>query len=158
MTMAERDVLDRWLSRSLADAREALGDGFAERYDRAPPWRRIVPDAEGQSCEAGALVPSIDAAGRRFPIYLAMIEVAREGAEGASEACETLLYNAFEAGWDVEALADAAAAAIPAAGTPYSGAARWWTLGGEGFAPASVDGECPVGLMLEVLRTREEPA
>jgi type VI secretion system ImpM family protein len=158
MTMEERDAIDRWLAQSLAEAQAALGEGFAERYDRAPPWRCIIPDSAGEAWEAGALAPSIDSAGRRFPIYLGVVGIAPENAEDASAACEALLYDAFEGGWDVDALADAAAATVPVSGPDHAGGARWWTLGGEDFAPASLTGDRPAGLMHEVLRKREEPA
>ena len=154
----EHDALDRWLSQSLDDARAALGDAFVDRYDSAPPWRCILPDPAPATAEAGALVPSVDAAGRRFPLYLAMTGVALDAAEEAAAACEALLYDAFDGGWDVDALAAAARAAAPGSTAPHAGGPSWWTLGGEGFAPARVAEGRPAALMFEVLRTREEPA
>lgn len=154
---SERDSLDAWLATSLSDARDALGDeAFADRYDSAPPWRCVVPgDADGAT--AGALAPSIDAAGRRYPIFLAL-DVDRARALDAADRCEALLYDALAARWDADTVV-AHAAAVQLADSPdYEGSAKWWTLGGEGFAPADLAGGRPTSLMRALLERGEEPA
>lgn len=92
-----RERLDAWLSASLADARETLGDGFADRFDAALPWRCTGPGV------AGAIAASQDAAGRRFPVLLLCADD-----EGAAERCEALLYAAIGERWPADRLADAA--------------------------------------------------
>jgi type VI secretion system ImpM family protein len=132
----QRERLDQWLSASLADARDQLGDAFAERFDTAPPWRCV-------GARAGAIAPSQDGAGRRFPLLL----MAGSGRAGA-QACEALLYDAIGGGWDADrvlAEAERIVAEEPA------GATTWETDGGEGFAPATLPGEHPAGLVAAML-------
>jgi type VI secretion system protein ImpM len=136
LAAGERERLDAWLSASLADARDRLGEDFAERFDTAPPWRCV-------GARAGAIAPSQDGAGRRFPLLL----MAGSGQAGA-QACEALLYDAIGGGWDADRLL--AEAERTAADEPADGAG-WETDGGEGFAPATLAGEHPAGLVAAML-------
>lgn len=133
----ERGALDAWLSASLAAARAT--PAFDDLYDRAPPWRcRTVAGA-------GAIAPSQDRVGRRFPLLLAV----RGGDEDTAAACEALLYDAIAGGWDADALV--AAAPEGSADTPVE-PDRWWTLGGDGFPPASRPGARPDDLVTAMIR------
>jgi type VI secretion system protein ImpM len=139
----ERDALDAWLSAALADARETAGAAFEDRYDRAPPWRFVT------SAMAGALAPSQDASGRRFPLLLAL----HGGGEDAAAACEALLYEAIAGGWSADALVYRGAALADTA--PEQRAPRWWTLGGEGFAATGLCGDRPERLIATMLHSAE---
>ena len=136
-----RDALDMWLSEGLAASRDALGPDFDDLYDRAPPWRFVLPE-DGV---AGVLVPSMDRAGRRYPLWLAV-----EGADDVAEQVEALLYSGFAQGWNADRLVAEAGGFAPAA-APHAGEARWWTLGGEGFAPAQLSGARPPALFQVML-------
>jgi type VI secretion system ImpM family protein len=138
----ERDALDRWLSEELAETRAALGPEFQERYDAAPPWRFAGPD------EAGALAPSVDAAGRRFPLMVG-VRAATAG-EDTAAGCETLLYDALGEGWDADRLLEEAERVTADEESPKT-AATWWTLGGEGHEPATLGGARPAGLFRAML-------
>ena len=142
LVAAERDVLDAWLSGEMLAAREMLGSDFEDRYDRAPPWRFAGPEG------AGVLVASVDGVGRRFPLYLALVG----GNEDAAEGVEDLAYRAFAENWDVDALVSEIGT-LAFSAESASQVARWWTLGGEGFAPASLDGERPEGLLAKMLKS-----
>jgi type VI secretion system protein ImpM len=137
---AEREALDAWLSVEMLAAREKLGADFEHRYDRAPPWRFAGPDG------VGMLVASVDGVGRRFPLYLALAGAG----EDAAERVEELVYRAFGERWDADTLCSEVCA-LDFAGGDAPARARWWTLGGEGFAPASLDGERPEGLLANML-------
>jgi type VI secretion system ImpM family protein len=65
--LAERQAqaADRMLTAMLEAAREEWGDDFATRYAEAQPW---LWQAAGWS---GLIIPSMDAAGRCFPLALA---------------------------------------------------------------------------------------
>ena len=150
IAMAERDALDAWLSASLAQARTTAGEAFADRYDRAPPWR-CTTIVEGARV-AGALTPSQDGAGRRYPVLLAL----RDGGEEAAAACEALLYDAIAGGWSADVLVDRAdtlTIADDAADAP-----RWWTLGGDGFAAAALPGDRPAALLSAMMQQTEPVA
>jgi len=142
LAAAERDVLDAWLSAEMLAARDALGTDFEERFDRAPPWRFAGPDG------AGVLVASVDGVGRRFPLYLAL---AGAGEDAAAEV-EDLAYRAFGGNWNADALVSEACTLAFSAESGAQ-AARWWTLGGEGFAPAEMHGDRPVGLLAKMLNS-----
>jgi type VI secretion system ImpM family protein len=141
---AERDALDAWLSASLAEARALLGTDFEPCFDRAPPWRCAMP--------AGAIAPSLDSAGRRFPLFVALR--GRIGGMVSAE-CEELLYAAIGGRWDAARLVEALdGIAEDQAGTAQP---RWWTEGGEGFGPGALDGEKPPHLLMAMLE-RERAA
>jgi type VI secretion system protein ImpM len=64
--------LDAWLSASLVESRSALGARWLDAYLRAPVWAfawsaDVVDDAPW----AGVWMPSVDAAGRYFPLVVA---------------------------------------------------------------------------------------
>ena len=148
-----RDALDAWLAASLQDAREALGDLFEARYDAAPAWRFI--EADGGALTAGVLAPSVDAAGRRYPVYLAMAGVEAAVALAAAEICEDLLYDAFGRDWDADQIHAAAGEAVLSGEAGGEARPRWWTLGREDFAPAGIAGHRPATLLREVLAVKE---
>jgi type VI secretion system protein ImpM len=146
MGTAERDALDTWLSQGIAETRERMGPTFEDCYDRAPPWRFAGPGA------SGVLVPSMDAAGRRYPLYLALKNAPAE----AAGMCEELVYTGFARGWNADRfMAEAAALVVPVVGEAVA-TPRWWTLGGEGFAPANCAGERPSALFTAVLTSEED--
>jgi type VI secretion system protein ImpM len=137
-TMAERETLDAWLSTSLAEVRESLKADFETRFDAAPPWRSAAP--------AGAMAPSQDKAGRRFPLFVALR--GRTG-DAAAVACEELLYAAIGEVWSVDRLAAALDGISKDGGDVVM--SRWWTDGGEGFVPRSLGGERPPHLLAMML-------
>ena len=139
------DAWDRWASEGLLTAHEALGERFDDEHDRAPPWRFVdAPGRFGRDWRAGALAPSIDAAGRRFMIMLAADGLSSDQAGGGGEAIaeqmEGLIYQAFESGWDADAAIAAAQGPVGriTAGPPAR--PRWWTLGGFDHPPATLEG------------------
>lgn len=100
------------------------------------------------------MAPSVDAAGRRFPILVAIAGLSGKQARGAAERCEDLLYNALGNGWDADMLAAAARDATIDADTPPD-RPEWWTVGGEAFDPATVSGERPTNLFAVLLKKRK---
>jgi type VI secretion system ImpM family protein len=150
------DAWDRWASEGLEAARAALGERFDDAHDRAPPWRFIDPPGRfGRDWRAGALAPSIDAAGRRFMIMLAADGLSSDQAGGGGEAIaeemEALIYQAFESGWDADAAIEAAQGPVGNIGSESAPPRpRWWTLGGFEHEPATRTSG-PVGLFAQML-------
>jgi type VI secretion system protein ImpM len=68
---ATRDAWDRWLSQRLVALRERDGDAWLEKYLRAPIryWLQS-PEHDGACWHAGTLMPSVDNAGRYFPLVV----------------------------------------------------------------------------------------
>jgi len=147
---AERDALDAWLAGSLADARAGSGDDFAEMYDRAPPWRFAWDD--GGTWTAGAMAPSIDGIGRRYPVMVAVRGLAADTVGGAAAAAESLIYDALAGGRTADALAGAMAAAPRSPGAEWTREAGWWTVDEQGSVAMRVDGAMPAGLIGTMLR------
>lgn len=152
LAATERDALDAWLATSLADARAVLDADFEASYDSAPPWRYVAQESAGLA--AGALAPSVDSVGRRFPILLACAGLEPAEAEDMAAQCEGLLYEAFENGWDADTLAEAAGRITPKATEPAAPGDRWWTFGGNDFGPAEIAGARPPSLIRKILDTR----
>lgn len=127
MDAATRVTLDAWLATAMETARQRYPDDFADRFDRAQPWR-----AAGEGV-AGAIAASQDAVGRRFPLLLLT-----DGVRHDSAACEELLYGAITEGWDADRLATVGAA-------PLGDVARWVGAG------RASDGAWPADLIAEML-------
>jgi len=124
LTADRRTALDGWLSAAMVSARAAYPD-FDDRFDRATPWRAVGTRV------AGAIAPSQDGVGRRFPLLL----LARDDAA----ACEDLLYAAIGGGWTVDRLAQEAGAAPDGLPTAWRGDA------------GECDGAMPPGLLTAML-------
>lgn len=147
----DRETLDRWLTGELAAARGELGQAFEARYDVAPPWRFAVEDGSGWI--AGAIAPSIDAVGRRFPLVVAASAEAA-GAGGTAIACEDAVYAAFGGGWDADRLHAALEDLDPDQILPAP-LAGWWLADEGGAIIDRLDGERPSGLIRAMLAERE---
>ena len=130
---------DAWLSASLADARAVHGDAFEARYDRALPWRF----ARGGT--GGAITPSQDMAGRRFPIFVLLDNPAPLT---TAEAIEDLLYKAIAGRWTADTLIAAVGALdVPCEREPLRGSGRWF-LAGE---TTTLTGSQPAELLTHML-------
>jgi type VI secretion system ImpM family protein len=134
LSMAEREEIDQWLSGSLAQAQAALGDRFADLFDRAAPWRCAGPGL------SGAIAASQDASGRRFPLMVMVDD------PEASAVCEELLYVAIGERWDADRLA------LEAGGDPSGLAERWWVPD-----VAELNGAFPARLLTAMLGGQVSP-
>lgn len=130
LTPQSRGEWDDWLSTVLDRSREELGESFEAIHEVAPPWRFVLaPGPFGPDGQAGALAPSIDAAGRRYFIVVGGEGPPVSAEAGIAEQMEDLIYRAFGEGLDADALAGAAQAVLDEAGEGETGARqeRWWT-------------------------------
>ena len=136
-----------WLLDGLQASRTALGDGWMDRYLNAPIWRfTLEAGVCGPLAAAGVMMPSVDKAGRQFPLALVALFTPGRTAAGAEndaawfEAAEELALSVLTHTLDVEAFVGSVAAlSVPQSVSQSSDAvpstgARWWTLGGEGVA------------------------
>lgn len=146
---AERDALDHWLAGSLAVARQNTADAFEDLYDEAPPWRFAWREDGGWT--AGAMAPSTDGVGRRYPILIALGGLVGDQVEHAADLAENTLYDALAENWDADRLHAAAAALMPEPLMTWGGGEGWWTLGAERFNETALVGARPAELMSVVL-------
>lgn len=123
---------DDWLQQAIAGSRAILGERWRTAWMEAPIWRFALPAGQcGPDAVRGLWLPSVDAAGRYFPLTLACL-----GPDDGD-----FLTIAAAAGLDAlhhdlspEALAARLAAPRiePAADPlilPTDGSALWWTDG-----------------------------
>lgn len=132
------DAWDAWSSAGLARARESLAGRFEGMHDTAPPWRFIIgPGRLGPDWRVGALAPSVDRVGRRFVIIVGAggvtPDVDAAAARSLAADLENLIYRAFEAGWNADALVEAAAGvALPGQSGAGDLAETLWTETSDG--------------------------
>lgn len=151
LSVEDRQRTDDWLSASLAEARMRYAAEFDDRYDRTPPWR-FVHRCTGKGC-AGVLVPSVDAAGRRFPLLIGVDAIPVELGGRVAAHCEAMVYAAFEQRWDADGLL--AALASPRTGVDAPGGGEppddWWAGDEHGFVVARCSGYRPMTLLSSML-------
>lgn len=129
--------LEQWLEAGVAQSRTILGEHWLEAYLVAPIWRLwIGPEVFGHAC-CGALMPSVDAVGRYFPLLLlawsadesAPPPPQQDPADAWYESIEARLLSVLQAGQlpDLAAvtagLEALATGSIPAAKAAQS---YWW--------------------------------
>ncbi len=144
------DTWDAWLQAMLAAGRARLGEGFGPAWQAAPVWRfALAPGICGPDAALGLWMPSIDRAGRHFPLSFARLGAPAAIAAGGAaflDAAEQAGVAAIAEALSPAALADRLAAA-PAPGgddpRPPAQGTRWWT------------GGCPGHLSLPGLPTSE---
>lgn len=143
----ERHEVDEWLAASMAAAREQFGDRFDEAFDTAPPWRFAW---RGERWTAGALAPSVDSAGRRFPLLVARSELSQEKVRPAANLCEEAAADAIAKGWSADELLQAIAETEIAPGASQA-REGWWNeeLGDAGTTTPS--DRLPPGILSHML-------
>lgn len=144
---AARDALDAWLTASLAEARDVLGERFEQGFDAAPPWRFAWRGDEGWT--AGAIAASVDGVGRRYPILLGRARLREDEVASAAAQAEGLLYDALAEAWDADRLQAAALALALPSGEPQAEA--WWTVDAGGSTVRRLAGARPDGLWTAML-------
>jgi type VI secretion system protein ImpM len=150
---ARRDELDLWLSNEMVQAREVFGLRFEDAYDAATPWLLRARDDAGH-WQGAAICPSVDAAGRRFPIIAGAGAGDAAAATGLAIGAEQAIYRAFEHGLSADGLypllANDNVAATLAPEVPL--AEGWWRDGNERVGPDHLAGFAPTGLVTRMLR------
>jgi type VI secretion system protein ImpM len=149
LSMEQRDRLDLWLSEEMEVAREQFGAGFEESYDNAPPWCFSANAADGR-WNGGAICPSMDSVGRRFPIIVARNGLAAEETVGAAQLCVDAIYRAFEESMTVDALSAALAELAPEK-TEGDAETKWWVEDENHEPLVRLEGEFPAGLVSAML-------
>jgi type VI secretion system protein ImpM len=149
----ERQEVNIWLTSEMHGARRHHGESFDDSFDEAPPWRFAWSDAGVWT--AGALAPSVDSVGRRFPILVGRRAVEASQVISLAEQCEACIYRAFGEALDAEALAGRLVA-LQGQETDVPEGDCWWTLGSGDFPEVGVRGRLPENLLVMALtKTRD---
>jgi len=141
-------LLDDWLSVELGAARSRFAD-FDTRYLQAAPWHFVDCDPDG-NWTGGALCPSVDKVGRRFPILVGAPAADAGHAEALACNALELIFGALGEAWDATRLCEALAAIAP--GT--SGIAptqSLWAIEAEDGTRIEMPGRFPEGLIERML-------
>ena len=147
---------DAWFQEVIARSRALMGPEWLPAWMEAPVWRFAL---DGSVCGAdpvlGIWMPSVDRAGRHFPLTLAAV-VPGATADGLAERGGAWLDAAERAGLEAvtaDATPEWLASALSAAPSPGDGGAAtsgidatapsartssWWTEGSPRVAPRSV--------------------
>lgn len=136
------DPWDEWLQRVLEASRAALGEAWVPAWLEAPIWRfALTPGICGPNGVGGVLMPSVDSAGRYFPLTLAGIGLESGAGARFLATAEAAGLEAVTLGLEPDALA-ARLAACAAAGeslpsSPAQGS-LWWTEGAPRRGPLTL--------------------
>jgi type VI secretion system protein ImpM len=151
LSMQQRDAIDHWLSSEMADARDELGDAFIALYNAAPPWC-FIENRDGEGWAGGAMSPSVDAAGRHFPIIIARAQLASEQAEAAARSCVDVIYDAFGKAMTADALLAAVSEVDLAVEASSGPTAQWWVDDENQIPVITLAGNKPKGLLAVMLK------
>ena len=143
------EALDLWLSGELAQARSRFAD-FDERYRQAGPWHFVSYDPAG-AWSGGALCPSVDAVGRRFPILVSVPVDGPDQAGGAALAALELIFGALGEGWDAGRLHDELGRIAPAVAPGAVPGQSLWAIEAEDGTRIELPGRFPQGLVERML-------
>lgn len=141
-----RSFTDPWddcMGRAMAGSRTLLGEGWLPAWMEAPLWRFALPGGMcGGEAALGVWMPSIDRAGRHFPLTLAQLAPDWSQAAfwlGVAEAAGLAgLQDDLppEAVMERLGATEAEPVALPDLGALHAGYAVWWTDGSP-FVPAA---------------------
>lgn len=128
------DLFEPWLQKSIAASRHTMGDTWQNAFVQGPIWRFwIAADLAGTSA-LGAIMPSVDAVGRYFPLTVFAIEDPTapipppeiDANDAWFDAVETVLLDALQP----EATYELVLAGLASLGPPHSP---------EPFSPSGVE-------------------
>lgn len=132
---------DGWVRAGLAESRAMLGDGWRDAFLEAPVWRfRLAPGLLAAPGLAGVMAPSVDRAGRYFPLMLGAAMAAPPAPAEAPVWFDALVAAVTDAvcdDWPRQRLADTVAAAGLPADAPASDGAVFATDGAPRVAPCT---------------------
>jgi type VI secretion system protein ImpM len=143
---------DAWWQRGIAASRDMAGDGWTASWLEAPIWYFVLPPGLlGAGGVTGVWMPSVDRAGRYFPLTIAAVApfdwaTHSAGLEAFLEGAEQAGLDALEHDLGAEDMLLRAEAALGAGGPAMSGDALvaglacWWTQGGPRVAPRAASG------------------
>jgi type VI secretion system protein ImpM len=131
------DAWDVWISASLAEAREQLGIHWNDTWMVAPVWRfALSADVCGPHAVLGLWMPSVDRAGRHFPLTIAAEVPGATASHLAAAGTEWLDAAEIEGRGALEFSRgpDELAARLPPIPTleadeQFDAASLWWTDG-----------------------------
>ena len=136
------DPWDAWLQRAITGSRDLLGERWLPAWLEAPIWHFTLPAGQcGSLPVLGVWMPSIDAAGRHFPLTLARLGPLPAHPADWLATAEAIGLDALQADLAPDELMRRLATPLPpqpdaAENLPPGALAHWWTDGSP-FVPAT---------------------
>jgi len=164
------DRWDEWLQSVLAGSRALMGEAWLPAFLEAPVWRFALPAGMCGACAVlGLMLPSVDRAGRYFPLTFAALHGGvGETAQGDAwlDRCEAIGRDALERDTPPQAVFDTLE--LPDLSNDGEGFADalWWSEGSPRVKPVRMTlASLPdattyaamLGAELDAARTRWEP-
>ena len=137
------DPWDAWLDSMMAGSRFAAGEAWLPAFLEAPIWRFILGAGVcGPRVAAGLTMPSVDKAGRYFPLTFAtVLESPRFDPASLSawlDLCEALGLAAIDQAMTPEDIRDGLVDPSPRFVETDVSASEWWSAGSTQIAPRRV--------------------
>jgi type VI secretion system protein ImpM len=134
------DPWDAWLQSVMAGSRSLMGEAWLPAYLEAPVWRFALPPGMcGTNAALGVMLPSVDRAGRYFPLTFAMLQprcIDTKAGEAWLDTCEDAGRAALERDVPPQQIADMVVAPpLPDQPTGMEDA-TWWSEGSTRVAPS----------------------
>ncbi|MDO5528023.1 MAG: type VI secretion system-associated protein TagF [Paracoccus sp. (in: a-proteobacteria)] len=146
LPLSLNDRLDAWLRQSVQSSQRQMGREWLPAFLVAPVWRMaITPGLFGPDALVGVMMPSVDRAGRYFPLVIAApipglrasaADLARMTTwfDAAEETALSTLDPHFSLGWFDEQIAGLSlpASLLPRHDPQAAPGSIWWTAEGGG--------------------------
>jgi type VI secretion system protein ImpM len=137
-----RDFTDRWdawMQFVLAGSRAFMGEAWLPAFLEAPVWRFTLPAGMcGDRAALGLMLPSVDSAGRYFPLTFAALHDAAAATTGANvwlDRCEAIGRAALEQDTPPQEVSDMLGLPVLTGDGERSVDAVWWTDGSSRVKP-----------------------
>jgi type VI secretion system protein ImpM len=133
------DPWDAWLQSVIAGSRTLAGDAWLPAYLESPVWRFALPAGMcGGLAVLGLMLPSVDKAGRYFPLCFAALHIngiAGESGEAWLDLCESAGREALEQDTEPQEIAARLSVPEPSDSIVATTDAVWWSEGSERVQP-----------------------
>jgi type VI secretion system protein ImpM len=140
------DPWDDWLQSVIAGSRTLMGDAWLPAFLEAPVWRFTLPRGMcGAQAVLGLMLPSVDRAGRYFPLTFAALStdgVAKASGETWLDTCEAAGRNALEQDTPPQVVAGMLGSIDLAEEAVGFDEATWWSDGSARVEPACLTLRC----------------
>jgi type VI secretion system protein ImpM len=140
------DPWDDWLQAVIAGSRSLMGDAWLPAFLEAPVWRFALPRGMcGAQAVLGLMLPSVDRAGRYFPLTFAALSpngIAEASGECWLDACEAAGRAALEQDTPPQVIAATIGSVELGEATAGVAAATWWSEGSARVEPACLALPC----------------
>jgi type VI secretion system protein ImpM len=140
------DPWDEWLQAVIAGSRSMMGPAWLPAYLESPIWRFALPPGMcGSLAVIGLMLPSVDKAGRYFPLTFAALRpdsIAVPAGEAWLQRCEAAGLSALEQDTPPQDIAAMIGSPDLPDDAVLTGEAEWWSEGSARVDPTRITLRC----------------